>query len=71
MWRFSSAREAFGRRPGNHCTFQNVAVTVLGDELEEEGEAVCAKAEAQRRMREKSANGARRAKILGGMAAAY
>ena len=29
--RFSSAREALGRRPGNHWIFQKVAVIVGGD----------------------------------------
>src|SRR4051812_34778290 len=42
IWRFSSAREAFGRRPGNHCTFQNVMVTAWAGDGEGGGEGVCA-----------------------------
>src|SRR4051794_38400345 len=57
VWRFSSVREAFGRRPGNHCTFQKV--TVIWDE----GESCAGRG----RTRNVAMNNA--TTILGGMAA--
>src|SRR5436190_4428069 len=62
IWRFSSAREAFGRRPGNHCTFQKVMVTAWVGDGEGEGEGVCAFEEETRNAVSNSAG-----RILGSM----
>src|SRR6266404_5796831 len=53
IWRFSSAREAFGRRPGNHCTFQNVTEMVVGGAAGCGDGVVCAKMEAPAKRKEK------------------
>src|SRR4051794_6793283 len=60
IWRFSSAREAFGRRPGNHCTFQKVMVTPWVGDGEDEG--VCAFVEVTKNAVSNSAG-----RILGSM----